>query len=54
MGLRADPRPALATIGLALALPLVIETAKWLRRRREPGAAVVDVGHAVAPTRGVA
>ncbi|MFN8105224.1 MAG: cation-translocating P-type ATPase [Acidimicrobiia bacterium] len=43
----------LATIGLALALPLVIETAKWLRRRREPGAAVVDVGNAVAPARGV-
>jgi Ca2+-transporting ATPase len=42
----------LAVIGLALALPVVIEGGKWLRRRRAPGAAVLEVGRAVAPGRG--
>ncbi len=41
----------LEAIGLALALPVVIEGSKWLRRRRAPGGAVLDVGRAVSPAR---
>ncbi len=40
----------LASIGLALVLPVVIEGGKWIRRRR-PKAAVVDPQRAVAPSR---
>jgi Ca2+-transporting ATPase len=43
----------LASIGLALALPVVIELSKWIRRRRLPEVAVVDAQRAVAPERGV-
>ncbi len=42
----------LAAIGLALALPVVVEAGKWTRRRREPEAVVLDAERAVAPTRG--
>ncbi|MBX7433678.1 cation-translocating P-type ATPase [Mycobacterium sp. Y57] len=42
----------LAAIGLALALPLVVETGKWARRRREPRAAALDIERAVAPSAG--
>ncbi|MFN8034430.1 MAG: cation-transporting P-type ATPase [Acidimicrobiia bacterium] len=42
-----------ASIGLALALPLVIEISKWIRRRRAPGVAAADAQHAVAPARGL-
>jgi Ca2+-transporting ATPase len=41
----------LASIGLALALPLVIEGNKWIRRRRAPKAAVIDARQAVTPAR---
>ncbi len=41
----------LESIGLALALPVVVEASKWLRRRRAPGEEVLDVGHAVSPAR---
>jgi Ca2+-transporting ATPase len=41
----------LAAIGLALALPVVIEVGKWLRRRRAPAPAPFDVERAVAPAR---
>jgi len=41
----------LTVIGLALALPVVIEGTKWLRRRRAPGEEVFEVGRAVAPAR---
>jgi len=41
----------LAAIGLALALPLVIETAKWFRRRRVPQSTTLPVERAVAPAR---
>jgi Ca2+-transporting ATPase len=44
----------LAAIALALALPVVIEGGKWLRRRRRlPAAAPIDAPHAVAPARAV-
>ena len=33
----------LAAIGLALALPIVIEAGKWIRRRRAPEPAALDV-----------
>ena len=36
----------LASIGLAALLPLVIETSKWIRRRRAPTMAVIDAEHA--------
>jgi len=42
-----------ASIGLALVLPLVVETSKWMRRRRAPKAAAVDVQRAVTPARGL-
>ena len=41
----------LEAIGLALALPVVIEANKWLRRRRAPAGEVLDVGRAVSPAR---
>ena len=41
----------LAAIGLALALPVVIETGKWIRRRRAPAPTMLDVERAVAPAR---
>jgi Ca2+-transporting ATPase len=41
----------LTVIGLALALPVVIEGTKWLRRRRAPEEEVFEVGRAVAPAR---
>lgn len=41
----------LASIGLALLLPLVIEVGKWIRRRRAGAVAVVDSQRAVAPDR---
>jgi Ca2+-transporting ATPase len=43
-----------ASIGLALVLPLVIETSKWVRRRRMSNVAPIDVQQAVAPARGLA
>ena len=39
----------LAAIGLALALPLVIEGGKWIRRRRVPDLTTLEVERAVAP-----
>jgi Ca2+-transporting ATPase len=41
----------LAAIGLALALPLVIEAGKWIRRRRAPALTTFPVEQAVAPAR---
>jgi Ca2+-transporting ATPase len=41
----------LASIGLALVLPLVIEVSKWERRRRLPQEAMTDVQQAVTPIR---
>jgi Ca2+-transporting ATPase len=41
----------LAAISLALALPLVIEAGKWIRRRRVPESTLLDVEQAVAPDR---
>ncbi len=41
----------LAVIGLALVLPLVIETSKLVRRRRLPMAAKPDTSHTVSPQR---
>jgi Ca2+-transporting ATPase len=44
----------LASICLALLLPIVVEANKWIRRRRAPSAAVLDANQAVAPIRGQA
>jgi P-type Ca2+ transporter type 2C len=44
----------LASICLALILPIVVEGNKWIRRRRAPRAAVLDPREAVAPVRGQA
>jgi P-type Ca2+ transporter type 2C len=41
----------LACISLALALPLVIEGSKWIRRRRAPKPPTIDAVRAVAPAR---
>jgi Ca2+-transporting ATPase len=41
----------LAALGLALVLPVVIETSKWVRRRRTPASHPLDVAEAVAPVR---
>ena len=41
----------LACIGLALALPLVIEASKWIRRSRAPRTPAIDPTRAVAPAR---
>ena len=43
----------LASIGLALALPIVVEAGKWIRRRRAPAARTIDAQQAVAPARGL-
>jgi Ca2+-transporting ATPase len=44
----------LAVIGLALALPIVIEGSKWLRRRAARAPEAIDVGSAVTPARALA
>jgi P-type Ca2+ transporter type 2C len=44
----------LASICLALLLAIVVEGNKWIRRRRVPGATIVDARRAVAPVRGQA
>ncbi|MGA9159278.1 MAG: cation-transporting P-type ATPase [Actinomycetota bacterium] len=44
----------LASIGLALTLPVVIEVGKWIRRRGAPEAAVTGTQRTVAPARAVA
>jgi len=44
----------LACFGLAALLPVVIETGKWIRRRRAAAPAVGDVQQAVAPERAAA
>ena len=41
----------LACIGLALALPIVIEASKWIHRARQPKAPAIDPTRAVAPAR---
>jgi Ca2+-transporting ATPase len=46
-------REWLACLGLALALPLVIECAKWIRRGRATAPTTIDARHAVAPARAV-
>jgi Ca2+-transporting ATPase len=43
----------LASICLALLLPIVIEGSKWLRRRSGPPVARLDPGQAVTPARGL-
>ena len=42
-----------AAIGLALVLPIVVETSKWVRRRRAPKVSAIDVQRAVSPARGI-
>jgi Ca2+-transporting ATPase len=42
-----------ACLGLALLLPIVVETSKWIRRRRAPQATVLDPLRAVSPERAV-
>jgi Ca2+-transporting ATPase len=44
----------LACIGLALALPIVIEASKWIRRARQPKAPAIDATRVVAPARALA
>ncbi|HVN60980.1 MAG TPA: cation-translocating P-type ATPase [Gaiellaceae bacterium] len=44
----------LACIGLAALLPLVVETGKWLRRRRAATAAPIDLQRALTPERALA
>jgi Ca2+-transporting ATPase len=44
----------LASLGLALLVGLVVEIDKWVRRRRAPRRAGVDVEHSVAPERAAA
>ncbi|MBO0748572.1 MAG: cation transporting ATPase C-terminal domain-containing protein, partial [Acidimicrobiaceae bacterium] len=46
-----NARQWLASIGLALLLPLVIETSKWLRRRHAPKPAPLDPRLALTPSR---
>jgi Ca2+-transporting ATPase len=41
----------LAATGLALLLPVVIETSKWLRRRRAPAPQLLDASRALTPDR---
>ena len=43
----------LECFGLALLLPVVIEAGKWIRRRRSPAVAVVDVQRAVTPNHAI-
>ena len=40
----------LACFGLAALLPLVVETSKWLRRRRAPAPTPVDAQRALTPS----
>ncbi len=49
-----DGRQWLTTVVLALALPIVIEVSKWVRRRRMPTAPVPEAQRAVAPERALA
>ncbi len=44
----------MASIGLALALPVVIEGAKWIRRRRVAAPSAIDARRAVTPARALA
>jgi Ca2+-transporting ATPase len=44
-------REWLTTIALALLLPIVIETGKWIRRRRTPPVDLTDTQRALAPSR---
>jgi Ca2+-transporting ATPase len=44
-------REWLTTIALALLLPIVIETGKWIRRRRTPPVDLTDTQRALAPAR---
>jgi Ca2+-transporting ATPase len=44
----------LASIGLALLLPVVIEASKWLRRRGAPAHPPLDPRGALTPSRGIA
>jgi Ca2+-transporting ATPase len=44
----------LACVLLALALPIVVEAGKAVRRARAPHAATLDARHAVTPTRALA
>jgi P-type Ca2+ transporter type 2C len=44
----------LASIGLALALPAVVEGSKWIRRRRAPASDLLDPQQVVAPRRALA
>jgi len=46
-------REWLTTLGLALALPIVIEVGKWIRRVRNPAIDLTDSGRSVAPARAV-
>ena len=46
-------REWLACLGLAAALPLTIETGKWIRRRRSTTTPVLDAQRAVSPGRGL-
>jgi P-type Ca2+ transporter type 2C len=41
----------LSVIGLALLLPLVVESGKWIRRRRIPGSGPLDAELVVSPAR---
>jgi Ca2+-transporting ATPase len=41
----------LACVGLALLLPLVVESSKWVRRRRGAGAVAIAIERAVTPAR---
>ena len=43
----------LACFGLALLLPLVVETSKWFRRRSAATSAALDPQHALSPQRAV-
>ena len=43
----------LACLGLAALLPLVVETGKWIRRRRTEAPAVLDPQRALSPARAV-
>jgi Ca2+-transporting ATPase len=44
----------LACFGLAALLPVVVETSKWIRRRRAPAPALVDTKRALTPERAAA
>jgi P-type Ca2+ transporter type 2C len=47
-------REWLACFGLASLLPVVVETGKWIRRRRVPAPGALDVQRALAPGRALA